>query len=622
MLASSKLCRPRAAAIAMKSRAAIGVARRLSSFISHVGSGMSPLETFRAAIAAGTIREDPFQMAALEHLDRVHHELVGYTPPPPIPPPAASKKEWRGPKFDKYGTPIGGGTFYTGVANQKQESEGSLWASVASFFGGGPRADAKKRKVNELPRLDGVPRGVYMYGGVGVGKSLLMDTFFDCAPVPAERKRRVHFHEFMLEVHRRMHKLRQSQPELGDPLPSIAYDISSSTTLLCFDEFQVTDVADALVMRRLFNLLFSNGLVMVATSNRPPADLYKNGIQRESFLPFIAELQERCHCHDLASKSDYRMMAQVNRGARIYMHPLDDATQQEMDTLFTTLLAGTPAKPQTIRLGARDLEVPLAGVKKKVARFTFAGLCGRPLGAEDYLRLAATFHTVMVEKVPQLTMSDINQVRRMITMVDAFYDNSVKLIISAAVPPEELFKPDGPSGVGLNPAGDLLGTAAYVPDTRDEVFAFERTLSRLNEMRTHAYLIRAAAGGHSLAGNAVPLTIFAQGSLVSEKEARQLFSSYDVDASGMLEYEEVELMLQDLSERLSGHRNLMCQQVEHALAMLDADKNGEVSEQEFVDYFTGRPLSSIEIFGAEQTDAPEIERRATRRVSRAAEAAH
>ena len=261
----------------------------------------------------------------------------------------------------------------------------------------------------------------------------------------------------------------------------------------------MTDVADALVMRRLFRILFASGLVMVSTSNRPPNELYKNGIQRESFVPFIGDVQLRCHVHDLESQSDYRMLAQASLGAGTYMHPLDESTKASADALFTTLIGASRTAPQTLRLATgRDLEVPVAGVSKRVARFDFEALCGRPLGAEDYLALAAEFHTIFVENVPQLTLNEINKVRRLITMVDAFYDNNVKLIVSAAVPAESLFMPEGQ-------ASGLAKTSRDVPDSRDEVFAFDRTLSRLQEMRTHAYLLRR---GHSHAERSVPSILF------------------------------------------------------------------------------------------------------------------
>ena len=200
---------------------------------------------------------------------------------------------------------------YTGVSNDGGSSGGGSW--FGGFFGGGAAAPwpAPPRDLSSVS----APRGVYMHGGVGCGKSLMMDSFFECCPVPAARKRRLHFNEFMLEVHKRMHEWRVASPQAGDPLPYIAHDIGSATQLLCFDEFQVTDVADALVMRRLFAQLFSMGLTMVATSNRPPAQLYLNGIQRDSFVPFIHDLEALRV--DLASKTDYRMVATV-AGAHVH----------------------------------------------------------------------------------------------------------------------------------------------------------------------------------------------------------------------------------------------------------------------------------------------------------------
>lgn len=568
----------------------------------------SPGQVYQSKIETGELKPDACQLAALEHLDRLYSEMEGWTPlPPPPPPPPPKTKEWRGPKFDAYGQPIGGGAMYTGVDNKASDGGGGgFFSAISSFFGGGGGAKGSSSSDAE-PTLDGleaVPRGVYMHGGVGCGKSLLMDTFFDCAPLDPSLKRRVHFHEFMLEVHKRIHELRQASPEMGDPMPYVAYDISSSTKLLCFDEFQVTDVADALVMRRLFRMLFSHGLVMVATSNRIPSDLYKNGIQRDSFLPFIDDLNARCHAHDLASGTDYRTLAVVasNTGGT-YMHPLNGETAQQADELFRRLTKGDRTAPQTLKLRGRELHVPAAA--HAVARFTFDELCGRPLGAEDYLGIATAFHTVLVEEVPPLSLNEINQVRRLITMVDAFYDNHVRLILTAAVPADELFAPSrgGAGGDAIDPSlekhGDLLGTAKYVPDAQDEVFAFDRTLSRLREMQTHAYLVRAAtqgSGGHALfSENRVPVLLYEAGTAVSAAEARELFTAYDVDASGALERVEVRLLLQDLTERRRGHRNVSDEELDLAMGEMDVDGNGDVSVHEFVDFLTARSLSNVAV---------------------------
>ena len=268
---------------------------------------------------------------------------------------------------------------YTGVDNAESNTGGGMWSALSSLFGSGSGQSTGSGGSTDpdLSGLEDVPRGVYMYGGVGCGKSLLMDMFFDGAPLDASRKRRVHFHEFMLEVHRRMHELRQASPDMGDPVPYVAYDIAATTSLLCFDEFQVTDVADALVMRRLFRHLFARGAVLVATSNRRPDQLYLNGIQRESFLPFIADLEQRCHAHDLASGTDYRTMAAISTGGGTYLQPLNDDTKGKLDALFDNLSKGLPARPKVLRLRGRDLHVPSAS--GCVARFSFDELCGAHL---------------------------------------------------------------------------------------------------------------------------------------------------------------------------------------------------------------------------------------------------
>ena len=573
--------------------------------------GERPLDVFRAAVQSGKLNEDPCQVAALEQLNRLHLELEVYEPPPPPPPPPPpEKKQWKGAQMDEYGEPIGGGALYTGVANDKGDD--GLFASISSTFGsmfGGGGDDKKRRGGGSADEADlslvKAPRGLYMYGGVGCGKSLLMDTFFDCSTIPAERKRRIHFHEFMQEMHKRMHVFEREHPEYGDPLPWIAHDISTTTSLLCFDEFQVTDVADALVMRRLFHKLFAAGLVMVATSNRPPSQLYLNGIQRQSFVPFIGDLERRCACHDLASTTDYRILAQVSKGARVYATPLDDATRQHIDDLFTDLASpgGHGVSPQTLKIGGRVLTVPLAGKSAKVARFTFDDLCGKPLGPADYLGIATTFHTVFLTDVPRLALNDINQVRRLITLVDALYDKHVKLVVSAAASPEEIFDPhDGAKAksAGDGTHGDLIGSAAYVQDAKDEVFAFDRTVSRLNEMQSHEYLIRQRRGseqhGAYVEGELdEPLLLYETSSDLSRDEALQLFKAYDVDASGSLEPPEVKLLLEDLCERRAGHRNVPESVLAEALTMMDTDGNGEVSQFEFLDYFASTKAASLKV---------------------------
>jgi len=267
---------------------------------------------------------------------------------------------------------------------------------------------------------------------------MLMDMFYDC--VGSERKKRVHFHAFMLDLHRRMHELRTAEVK-GDPIPHITQEIIDECWLLCFDEFQVTDIADALIMRRLFASLWERGLVMFCTSNRPPDDLYYNGIQRDLFVPFIHECKERCSVHHLLSPTDYRLMGTQ---AAVYVCPLDKSTETFVGSLFERLTKTDPAvSPQTLQLRGRTLQVPMGSLKNGVAKFSFKELCAMPKGAEDFIAICDHFHTVFVLEVPRLSRQEMNQVRRFITLVDALYERRVKAVITAAASPLDLLVSDG-----------------------------------------------------------------------------------------------------------------------------------------------------------------------------------
>ncbi len=323
-----------------------------------------------------------------------------------------------------------------------------------------------------------VPRGLYIHGDVGRGKSMLMDLFFDHAPVT--RKRRVHFHEFMLEVHGRLHTWRQMAPEQRireasacgirgegeDPLPVVARQVAEQALLLCFDEFQVSDVADAMILGRLFSEFFACGMVIVVTSNRPPEDLYKDGLNRGLFLPFIELIEERLDVIELAGPMDYRL--DQLRGLPVYHTPLDDKSRDALDQTFARLTGGNPAPAQQLQVQGRTVTVPSAAMG--VVRFSFTDLCGQPLGAADYLAVARHYHTVVLSDVPELGAAKRNEAKRFVTLIDALYESRVKLVCSSAVPPEQLY-----------PAGD-------------GAFEFQRTVSRLMEMQSEEYL----AAGHAV----------------------------------------------------------------------------------------------------------------------------
>ena len=310
-------------------------------------------------------------------------------------------------------------------------------------------------------RPDPAPQGLYLFGGVGRGKSMLMDLFFAAAPV--ERKRRVHFHAFMLEVHERLHRWRQKDvAERGgkDPIPPLARKLAEEAWLLCFDEFQVTNIADAMILGRLLGALLERGVVVVATSNTAPDDLYAGGLQRELFLPAIALLNQRLDVLELDGDLDHRR-ARI-RGMAVYHAPLGAAATQALDAAFARLTDGAAGEPETLVVQERRFVVPRAA--RGVARASFAALCGRPVGAADYLALAVHFHTLILDDVPALGAERRNEARRFVTLVDALYEHRAKLICSAEAAPDFLY-----------PAGEHAAE-------------FRRTASRLVEMQSAAYL--------------------------------------------------------------------------------------------------------------------------------------
>ena len=321
--------------------------------------------------------------------------------------------------------------------------------------------------IGRLGRLLGakpppVPRGIYLWGAVGRGKSMLMDLFYAEAPVPA--KRRVHFHAFMLDVHERIHRHRQSSGD--DPIPAVAAAVGRDAQLLCFDEMQVTNVADAMILSRLFTALLDTGVTVVTTSNRPPRDLYRDGLNRQLFLPFIALLEARLDVLGLNGPIDYRLERLA--GVPTYHVPNGTAATAALSEAFFRLTdhpvedrGHVPSESIDVQ-GGRTLFVPKAS--KGVAVFSFARLCRQPLWAADYLAVARRFHTIILVGVPRLDPENRNEAARFVTLIDALYEHRCKLLMSAAALPQNLY-----------PAGD--GS-----------FEFERTVSRLMEMQSADYL--------------------------------------------------------------------------------------------------------------------------------------
>lgn len=326
------------------------------------------------------------------------------------------------------------------------------------------------RKQGLLSRLfsssdkDDVPRGLYIHGEVGRGKTMLMDLFFQHATV--EHKRRAHFHEFMADAHERIYDYRQSiaRGEIadGDVIALTANAIFEESWLLCFDEFHVTDIADAMILGRLFAKLFELGTVVVATSNVAPDDLYKGGLNRSLFLPFIKQITDHMDVARLDARTDFRL--EKLQGVPMWLTPADADADAALDRAWSRMSGGAKCRSRDISIKGRILHVPCSA--HGVARFSFADLCEKPLGASDYLRLAHDYHTILVDHIPVMDLSQRNAAKRFITLIDALYDNAVKLMASADANPISL----------------------YLATEGTEAMEFKRTASRLIEMSSESYL--------------------------------------------------------------------------------------------------------------------------------------
>ena len=311
------------------------------------------------------------------------------------------------------------------------------------------------------------PRGLYIFGGVGRGKSMLMDLFFD--EVDIERKRRIHFHEFMQEAHELIHEWRQGNKnsKMLEPIGPTAARLAEKNWLLCFDEFEVRDIADAMILSRLFGAMFDLGVVVIATSNRHPDDLYKYGLQRDLFLPFISIIKERLEIFHLTDGIDYRLDRLKEMAA--YLEPCNSGTTSSLERIFDELTDGRLGKPEKIEFKGRRIFVPRAD--GLIAFFGFSDLCEKPLGAGDFLAIANRYRSVIISDVPIMTDTSRDAIRRFIIMIDCFYDNRIHLIVSAAAAPMKLYSGE------------------------DWRFEFGRTISRLMEMQSIEYIERARREG-------------------------------------------------------------------------------------------------------------------------------
>ncbi|EAU84331.2 AFG1 family mitochondrial ATPase [Coprinopsis cinerea okayama7 len=413
---------------------------------------LTPLRQYQNLVSSGVLRGDEHQTRIIERLQELHDQLVTYEPPP-------LEEEVRANSFL------------------------SRWFS---------------RETSEpVSSPANAPKGLYLYGDVGTGKTMLMDLFYKTLPPSIKRKRRVHFHAFMIDVHKRVHAAKIAMGfDGGDPIIPVARDLAREAYVLCFDEFQVTDIADAMILRRLLENLLNYGVIMVMTSNRHPNDLYKNGIQRASFLPAIDLLNTQLRVTDLDSGTDYRRIPRAL--SKVYYDPLTPENEQEVNKLFDSFASADPSDPpirnRKIITWGRELVVPES--TSKVAKFEFEDLCNQPLSAADYLEITKNFSTIFILNIPKMGLDKKDLARRFITFIDACYESKTKLFVTSEVPVYQVFSDDPNESLpghhhmndhmrsvmdDLGLTTDVVGTSSMFTG-EEEVFAFARACSRLVQM--------------------------------------------------------------------------------------------------------------------------------------------
>ncbi|KAM0449093.1 hypothetical protein ACHAO4_008052 [Trichoderma viride] len=447
--------------------------RALATVSDRAIGGLGPLEEYDRRVDAGILRNDEHQRSIIESLQHLHNELRNYHAPPVVHPSPDLLKPAKKSVF-------------------------------SSLFGNGGGA---KATIKDIP--ENLPRGLYLFGDVGSGKTMLMDLFYDTLPPSVKTKTRIHFHNFMQDVHKRLHKMKIQHGSHVDAVPFVAADIAEQGNVLCFDEFQCTDVADAMILRRLLECLMSHGVVLVTTSNRHPDDLYKNGIQRESFIPAIKLLKNRLHVINLDSPTDYRKIPRPPSG--VYHTALDQHAESHAEKWFRFLGDSENFAPrsETQKVWGRDIFVPR--VSGRCAWFTFDELIKKPKSAADYLELVRKYDAFVVTEVPGMTIRERDLARRFITFIDAVYEGNAKLVLTTEKPLGELFvsrdevaetllqtnpsaaKPskDATQSVMENLSENvnkLKNSNLFAGE--EEAFAFARALSRLTHMESKEWVER------------------------------------------------------------------------------------------------------------------------------------